>query len=86
MPPHPFNVQTTNAVELQKLLAAGTITSVQIIETYLNQIEKYEPVYNALISQPPRGKLLRAAEKLDQERRNGKIRGPLHGIPVILKV
>ncbi|KAJ2968140.1 hypothetical protein NQ176_g9322 [Zarea fungicola] len=85
MPPHPFNVQTTNAVELQKLLTAGTITSVQIIDTYLSQIEKYEPFYNALISQPPRAKLLRAAEKLDQERRDGRIRGPLHGIPIILK-
>lgn len=81
-----FDTQTTNAVELQRRLADGTLTSVQIVETYLAHTDQHNPGLNALISRPPREKLLRAAEKLDGERKAGKIRGPLHGIPIILKV
>ncbi|OAQ96663.1 hypothetical protein LLEC1_01445 [Akanthomyces lecanii] len=80
-----FNPQTASAVELAQLLRRGQITSVQIVEAYLAQIELHNPGLNALISRPPRENLLRAAERLDQERKNGKTRGPLHGIPIILK-
>ncbi|XWW97643.1 hypothetical protein V2A60_005628 [Cordyceps javanica] len=80
-----FNPQTTNALELAQLLSRGRITSVEIVQTYLAQIEQHNPGLNALISQPPRENVLRAAARLDREREDGKLRGPLHGIPVILK-
>ncbi len=81
-----FNPQTANAVELAQLLGHGQLTSVQIVEAYLAQIDLHNPGLNALISRSPREMVLRAAERLDQERSNGKLRGPLHGIPIILKV
>ncbi|KAJ6789239.1 hypothetical protein PWT90_05083 [Aphanocladium album] len=80
-----FDPQTTNAVELAQRLANGQLTSIQIVETYLEHIDQHNPGLNALISRPPRDKLIRAAGKLDQERKDGKLRGPLHGIPIILK-
>lgn len=84
----PFNVLTATATELQNLLAAGTFTSVQIIETYLAQIEKHNHAgahLNAIISVAPRQLVLQRATILDDERRSGKIRSPLHGIPMIAK-
>ncbi|KAE8442398.1 hypothetical protein EG329_003415 [Mollisiaceae sp. DMI_Dod_QoI] len=88
MPTPSFNVLTATAAELQSLLKAGTLTSVQIIETYLAQIEKHNHAgahLNAIITIAPRGLALSRAAKLDQERREGKIRGPFHGLPIIIK-
>ncbi|KAL6831996.1 amidase signature domain-containing protein [Trichoderma camerunense] len=81
----PFNVLTTNAVDLQRLLADNQITSVQIVQQCFDQINRHEPALNALISPAPRDKVLRAAAALDEERSNGSIRGAFHGIPIVLK-
>lgn len=84
----PFNVLTATATELQQHLAAGTSTSVQIVNSYLAQIEKHNHAgahLNAIIATAPRKLALERAAMLDEERRNGKIRGPLHGIPIIVK-
>ncbi|KAJ5614229.1 amidase signature enzyme [Penicillium herquei] len=80
-----FNVLTTNAVELQQLLRENKITSAQIVEQYLTQIDRYKPKLNALISPAPRDKVLKVAKDLDEERQRGQIRSPFHGIPIILK-
>ncbi|KAJ5140484.1 Amidase [Penicillium atrosanguineum] len=80
-----FNVLTTNAVDLQQLLEKNMTTSAQIVEEYLAQIDRYEPALNALISPAPRDKVLEIAKARDEERRKGQIRGPFHGIPIILK-
>ncbi|KAJ5711486.1 amidase signature enzyme [Penicillium malachiteum] len=80
-----FNVLTTNAVELQQLLQENKITSAQIVGKYLAQIDRYESKLNALISPAPRDKVLKIAKGLDEERQRGQIRGPFHGIPIILK-
>lgn len=81
-----FNTLTTNAVDLQQMLALEQATSVQIVTEYFAQIDRYETELNALISQAPRDKVLRAAAKLDDERKNGRVRSPLHGIPIVVKV
>ncbi|KAN0105996.1 amidase signature enzyme [Hyaloscypha variabilis] len=84
----PFDVLTTTAVELQDRLKAGTLTSVEIITTYLGQIEKHNHAgakLNAVINVAPRELVLNAAEKLDRERSSGKIRSSLHGLPIIVK-
>lgn len=81
-----FNVLTTNAVDLQRLLADGQITSVQMVQQCFDQIDRHEPALNALISPAPRDKVLRAAAALDEERSNGSVRGAFHGIPIVLKV
>jgi amidase len=80
-----FDVLTTNAIDIQHLLSQNKITSVQVVQSYFAQIDRYEPSLNALISPAPREKVLAIAEALDAERQTSRIRGPLHGIPIILK-
>ncbi|KAK0708454.1 amidase signature domain-containing protein [Lasiosphaeris hirsuta] len=80
-----FNVLTTSATELQQLLASNKTTSVQIITAYLSQIEAHNSKVNAFISIAPHDILLRIATSLDNERAQGRVRGPLHGIPIVLK-
>lgn len=84
-----FDPLTTTAQQLVKLLDEGSITSVQILESYLSQIEQHNTQgakCRAIISMPPRFQLVASAAKLDRERQKGKLRGPLHGIPILLKV
>ena len=89
MAPTDFDPLTTTAVELRNLLETGDLSSVTIVETYLDQIHKYDragPCLNALISVAPRHVLISSAMGLDEERAAGQRRGPYHGIPIILKV
>lgn len=81
-----FNVLTTDAVDLQRLLTENKLTSVDILQQYFAQIDRHEPFLNALISAAPRDKVLSVAAALDEERKNGKIRSAFHGIPIVLKV
>ncbi|KAK3379119.1 amidase signature domain-containing protein [Lasiosphaeria ovina] len=74
--------------DLQKLLDEGTVTSEDLINVYLAQIEKhnrYGMRLNAIISTAPTDVILTAARSLDQERRTSGKRGPLHGIPIVVK-
>ncbi|GMF69582.1 unnamed protein product [Aspergillus oryzae] len=71
--------------EFPLLLEENKTTSAQIVEEYLAQIDRYEPALNALISPAPREKVLKIAKARDEERQKGQIRGPFHGIPIILK-
>ena len=71
---------------LQADLAAGKITSVQLVDAYLARIAAYDhagPSLNAMVSINPRAR--REAMDRDRERRDGRVRGPLHGIPVLIK-
>lgn len=86
--PPEFDALTVTAYELSDMLNNQMITSVEIIEGYLHQIEQHNRrgrQLRALISVAPKHELLRIARKLDEERARGKRRGPLHGIPVVLK-
>lgn len=72
--------------EIQEKMAAGEITARELVQEYLvriDEIDKNGPKLNAIIEINPDA--LKIAEKLDQERKNGKIRGPLHGVPVVIK-
>ncbi|KAH0557049.1 hypothetical protein GP486_005161 [Trichoglossum hirsutum] len=80
-----FNPLTATISELQDKLAGGELRSVNLIDTYLSQIEKHNGYLHAVIVTAPRASLTRQAELLDKERREGSIRGPLHGIPILLK-
>ena len=59
------------------------ITSRGLVQQYLDRIEKYEDRLNAIITLNPRA--LDEADARDRERADGKVRGPLHGIPIALK-
>jgi amidase len=83
-----FDPLVVSAFELSELLNAQAMTSVEIVELYLHQIEQHNRrgrQLRALISVAPKHELLKIAKKLDDERLRGKIRGPLHGIPIVLK-
>lgn len=86
--PPDHNILKATATQLQEQLSSGNLTSAQLTETYLTQIEQQNHQgmkVNALISTSPRDIALARAHQLDEERKNGKIRGPLHGIPIIMK-
>lgn len=83
-----FDPLVVSAFELSELLNAQAISCVEIVELYLHQIEQHNRrgrQLRALISVAPKHELLKIAKKLDDERLRGKIRGPLHGIPIVLK-
>lgn len=86
MTSNPINVLTTTAEELQRLLQQNTVTSKQLVTTYLKQIEKHNPYLHAVIETTPEDILYKTAETLDAERASGKVRSRLHGIPVLVKV
>lgn len=77
------------ATELQAGLSQGKYSSVDLVEAYLAQIERHNHAglkLNAVLSLPAKSLLIEAATALDTERKNGKLRGPLHGIPILIKV
>ena len=79
----PFSVVETGIPELQKALADGRLTSRQLVLEYLTRIAIYEDQLKAIITVNPR--VMEEADALDRERALGRIRGPLHGIPIALK-
>ncbi len=68
---------------MQRALASGRVTSVELVRQYLARIGTYEPVLHAVLAVNPNA--LAEAGRLDRERARGRLRGPLHGIPVALK-
>jgi len=80
------DLEETTIAHLQKKMQQGTATSVSITKAYLERIHKLDkqgPHLNTIIEINPDALII--AEKLDKERRQNKIRGPLHGIPVLVK-
>ena len=81
-----FQLQELTIDDLQEKMRSGQMTSRQITEAYLErirQIDRSGPVLNSVIEINPDA--LTIADSLDQEREDGKLRGPLHGIPVLIK-
>ena len=78
-----FDTATTSAAALQGMLAAGEITSVQIVNECYRQILAYNGYLRAVYQLAPDS--LDRARDLDAKRASGNVLGPLHGIPVLLK-
>jgi len=86
--PEVYNFELNEATidELQQKMKNGKYTSRAITQLYLDRIhsiDKNGPKLNAIIELNPDA--LSIADEMDNERKSGKIRGPLHGIPVLLK-
>ena len=81
-----MNVETATIRDLQAAFQKGTLTSEKLTRIYLGRIAAYDkhgPAINAIITLNPNA--LVEARALDSERKAGKVRGPLHGIPIVLK-
>ncbi|KAF5536939.1 amidase family [Fusarium phyllophilum] len=80
-----LDLLTATAVDIAKALEAGTVSSEALVQQYLNRIHKYNGYLHAIIATTPTEIILPMARSLDDERAQGRVRGPLHGVPIILK-
>ena len=96
-----FELEEATISGLQGAMASGHLTAVGLVEAYLDRIERLDrpppalratspgergregPRVNSVIEVNPDAHDI--ADRLDRERRGGRVRGPLHGIPVLLK-
>jgi aspartyl-tRNA(Asn)/glutamyl-tRNA(Gln) amidotransferase subunit A len=78
------DIAFADVVGLQALLTAKQLSSVELTNLYLARLEKYGPVYNAVVT-ILHERALREAKRADRERARGRVRGPLHGIPYGVK-
>ena len=81
-----FRFLETNISELTTGYTNGDFTIQEVIEAYLeriDQVDKKGPMLRSIIAVNPEA--IAIAKVLDKELANGKVRGPLHGIPVVLK-
>jgi len=78
-----FSVVEATVAGMRQALAQRRVTSRQLVEQSLQRIAIYEDRLNAVITVNPRA--LAEADARDRERSAGRVRGPLHGIPIALK-
>jgi amidase len=78
-----FDFVEKSIPELQEAMASGQLTSAHLVRGYLDRIYSLNPLLHSVIQTNPLAVCI--AQQLDEERRNGHIRGPLHGIPVLVK-
>ncbi len=82
----PFDLEEATLGDLQAGMAAGRMTSVSITRQYIARIEELDrkgPTLRHVLEINPDA--LAIAESLDRERKSGRVRGALHGIPILLK-
>jgi amidase len=81
-----FELNEITLGELQKGMAGGRYTARSVTELYLRRIDAIDragPVLRSVLEVNPDA--MQIADDLDKERKAGKVRGPLHGVPVLLK-
>src|SRR5258708_6180360 len=86
VPVKPFELEEVATAQLQAGMKSGQYTARSIVEKYLariDEIDKRGPAINAVIEINPDA--LAIADALDKERREKGPRGPLHGVPVLIK-
>ena len=77
------DIVEVSIAELQNMMAAHRTTSRDITRNYLKRIRKLDPSLRSVIESNPDAESIAAS--LDDERQAGHVRGPLHGIPILLK-
>ncbi|OQD60724.1 hypothetical protein PENPOL_c021G00277 [Penicillium polonicum] len=80
---HGFKLEEATIDQIQAELAIGTFTTVQLLDCYMDRVYQTQPYLNAILQVNPDAYAI--AKLLDAERDEGKVRGPLHGIPFIVK-
>jgi ureidomalonase len=74
-----------DAVELSWLIRRREISCVEVLETYLGHIERFNPAVNAIVSRADEAKLIDEARQRDQELDRGEYAGWMHGFPIAVK-
>ncbi len=80
------NVEEATIADLQNAMANGRVTAQRLVELYLERIEAFDrqgPTLNSILEINPEA--MEIARSLDEERATKGPRGPLHGIPILLK-
>ena len=77
------DIRKSTIDELATLLDSGSVGAVELLNSYIQAIQSEDEDYNAIAFLNPDAEKI--ALELDNERRNGFVRGPLHGIPILLK-
>lgn len=84
MPPcQGITLEEATIDQLQDYMSHGTLTSVQLLKCYLKRVRQVDEYINSVIELNPDAEDIAVA--LDSERAAGNVRGPLHGIPFIVK-
>jgi amidase len=81
-----FELDEVSVVELQAGMTSGKFTARSLVEKYsarIGEIDKHGPAINCIIEMNPEA--LAIADDLDRERKAKGSRGPMHGIPVLIK-
>src|SRR6478735_4796885 len=81
-----YEVYEQSILQLQDAMSTGRVTSRGLVESYLARIQAYDqagPRLNAIVMINPRAR--DEADAMDRERADKKVRGPLHGVPVLIK-
>jgi amidase len=78
-----FEIGEASIPDLQAAMASGELTSAGLVRYYIRRIELLNPLLHSVIE--VNRNAICMASQLDDERRSGLIRGPLHGIPVLVK-
>jgi amidase len=79
----PFNVVEAGISDMRTALEQHRVTSRELVTQYLTRIALYEDKLHAALTVNPHA--LEEADARDRERAQGRVRGPLHGIPIALK-
>jgi amidase len=84
-PPH-RELEDASIAELQASMKAGKLSSLELVRAYLDRIKALDtkgPKVNSILELNPQAEAI--ARSLDKDRRDGRVRGPLHGIPILIK-
>ncbi|MDQ3908091.1 MAG: amidase family protein, partial [Acidobacteriota bacterium] len=82
----PFEFEEMTVAEMQEAMRSGRLTAQTLTRSYLERIDEIDrrgPSLNSVIETNPDA--LQIAKSLDRERRSGRVRGPMHGVPVLIK-
>jgi amidase len=78
-----WELSEVSIAELQSKMQSGELSAVKLVEIYSARIKEIDPKIKSVLEINPDG--LEIAAKLDKERKKGKVRSALHGIPVLIK-
>jgi amidase len=76
-------IKNSTIGELATLLGGGEVSALELVNSYIQVIQSEDKYYNAIAFLNPDAEKI--AVELDNERKNGLVRGPLHGVPILIK-